>query len=596
MAATAARSVAEANDCRRRLPVGAEVQPGGGVHFRVWAPRCRGVRVQIARGSGSQRQIGEPLTLEGEEGGYFAALVGQAAAGDQYWYHLDDDDARVPDPASRFQPEGPHGPSEIIDPAAYAWRDRDWNGLRLAGQVIYEMHLGTFTPEGTWVAAARELAELARCGITLVEVMPVAAFPGRFNWGYDGVDLYAPTQIYGHPDDLRRFVDAAHELHLGVILDVVYNHVGPDGNYLKRFAEEYFTDRHVTDWGAALNYDGPGCEGVREFFVHNAGYWIDEFHLDGLRLDATQNIYDESDDHLIAALTRHCRQKAGSRQIVIIAENESQQAKFARPPSAGGYGIDGLWNDDFHHAAHVALTGHNEAYYSDYRGVASELLSAAKFGYLSQGQWSQWQEKRRGTPSGDLPPWAFITFLENHDQVSNSLRGERTHEISHPGRYRALTTLLLLGPGTPMLFQGQEFGATTPFLFFADHRPELAWLVWQGRREFLTQFPSLAAEASQAAIDNPADDATFARSRLNLGERETNRAAYRLHQDLLRLRREEPVLRPRDTWPHNRRWIDGAMLTENAFVLRYFSDGDSGNESDTRLLIVNLGPDVLYSP
>jgi maltooligosyltrehalose trehalohydrolase len=543
--------------------------------------------VQLARGEDPQRPSSEPVPLEAEEGGYFAALVGEAAAGDRYGFLLDDDQTRLPDPASRFQPDGPHGPSEIIDPAAYSWQDKGRQGLRLAGQVIYEMHIGTFTPEGTWTAAARELPELARCGITLVEVMPIAAFPGRFNWGYDGVDLFAPTQLYGRPDDMRRFVDAAHQLGIGVILDVVYNHIGPDGNYLKHFAGHYFTDRYSTDWGEALNFDGPDARSVREFFIHNAGYWIDEFHLDGLRLDATQNIYDQSGDHLIAALTRHCRQVAGSRGIVIIGENEPQEAKLVRSPEAGGYGIDGLWNDDFHHSALVALRGHNEAYYSDYRGQARELLSAAKYGYLYQGQWSQWQEKRRGTPARDIPPWAFITFLENHDQVSNSLCGKRVHQLSPPGRYRALTALLLLGPGTPMLFQGQEYGATTPYLFFADHNAELAPLVWKGRREFLQQFPSIAVAASQAAIDNPAAEATFQRSRLNLGERETNPAAYRLHQDLLRLRREEPALRPRD-----KRWYDGALLNEDAFVLRYFAD----NDCDDRLLVVNLGPDIRYSP
>jgi len=585
--AVTAQSVAEAAAGRRRLPVGAEVQPGGGVHFRLWAPRCRRVCVQIARRADARRPIGEPLPLDAEGNGYFAAFAREAAAGDRYWFLLDDDEARLPDPASRFQPEGPHGPSEIIDPAAYAWHDQTWQGASLAGQVIYEMHIGTFTPEGTWTAAALELPELARCGITLVELMPIAAFPGRFNWGYDGVDLFAPAQVYGRPDDLRQFVDAAHKIGVGVILDVVYNHVGPDGNYLKRFAEQYFTNRYSTDWGEAINFDGPGASSVREFFIHNAGYWIDEFHLDGLRLDATQNIYDASDDPLIAALTRHARERAGSRGIVIIGENEPQETKLVRAPEAGGYGLDGLWNDDFHHSALVALRGHNEAYYSDYRGKASELLSAAKYGYIYQGQWSQWQQKRRGTRARDIPPWAFITFLENHDQVSNSLCGNRVHQLSHPGRYRALTALLLLGPGTPLLFQGQEYGATTPFLFFADHNAKLAPLVWKGRRKFLSQFPSLAARASQAAIDNPAAEATFQRSHLKLGERETNQAAYRLHQDLLRLRREEPALRPRD-----QRWFDGALLSENALVLRYFAD----HETDDRLLIVNLGPDFCFSP
>jgi len=443
------------------------------------------------------------------------------------------------------------------------------------------------TREGTWEAAERELSELKEAGITLLEVMPVGEFPGRFNWGYDGVDLYAPAHVYGRPDNMRRFVNRAHELGMGVILDVVYNHIGPDGNYLKQFAEEYFTDQHTTDWGEAINFYADGCEPVRDFFIQNAGYWIDEFHLDGLRLDATQNIYDESEDHVIAALARKAREKAGRRSIVIVAENEPQEAKLVRPASKGGYALDGVWNDDFHHSALVALRGRNEAYYSDFLGRAEELLSATKNGYLYQGQWSQWQNKRRGTPCRDIPAWAFVTFLENHDQVSNSLTGQRVREMTCPGRYRAMTALLLLGPGTPMLFHGQEFGATTPYLFFADHHAELAPLVHKGRKEFLSQFPSIATEQSQAMIDDPARPETFERCRLDLTERKKNEPIYRMHKDLIKLRRDEPALKPR-----NERWYDGAVLNERAFLLRYFG----GSEREDRMLLINLGPDYHYCP
>jgi maltooligosyltrehalose trehalohydrolase len=563
----------------RRLPVGAETQPGGGVHFRLWAPRCQRARLQI----NSSDTPFKPIEMTAESGGYYSAFCREAAAGDRYWFLLDGEERKLPDPASRFQPEGPHGPSEIIDPSEYAWNDAAWRGVKLPGQVIYEMHIGTFTSEGTWAAAALQLAELADAGITLIEIMPVAGVPGRFNWGYDGVNLFAPTVRYGRPDEMRQFVDAAHRQGIGVILDVVYNHLGPDGNYLGSFAPQYFTDLHETDWGAALNFYGAGSGPVREFFIHNAGYWIEEFHLDGLRLDATQNIYDESDDHVVAALTRQARAKAGQRSIVVIGENEPQEAHYVRSPEQAGYGIDGLWNDDFHHAALVALRGRNEAYYSDYKGCAQELLSAAKYGYLYQGQWSQWQGKRRGTPARDIPPWAFVTFLENHDQVSNSLRGQRIHQLSSPGRCRALTALLLLGPGTPMLFQGQEFGASAPFLFFADHHQELAPLVHKGRKEFLTQFPSIDMPDSQALIDDPASEATFRKCCLNLSERKTNDSVYRMHKDLLRLRKAEKALAPRE-----RRWYDGAVLSEQAFALRYFGD----DEADDRLLIVNLGTDL----
>src|SRR6478609_8944927 len=393
----------------RRLAVGAEVQPAGGVHFRVWAPRCQDVRLQI---SNRQKESTDPVPLKSEDNGYYSLFVPEANTGDLYWYLLDGDDKRLPDPASRFQPDGPHGPSEVVDPSGYKWNDATWPGVKLPGQVIYEFHLGTFTKEGTWQAAIRELPELKEVGITLLEVMPVADSPGRFNWGYDGVDLYAPAHIYGRPDDMRAFVDRAHQLGIGVILDVVYNHFGPDGNYLKRFAEQYFTAVHKTDWGEAINFYAEGCQPVRDYFIQNATYWIDEFHLDGLRLDATQNIYDESDDHIITALTRAAREKAGQRSIVVVGENEPQDAELARPAAKGGYGLDGLWNDDFQHAALVALLGHSEAYYSDYLGRPEELVAACKHGFIYQGQWSQWQKKRRGTIARDLPPWAFITFLE----------------------------------------------------------------------------------------------------------------------------------------------------------------------------------------
>src|SRR5262249_47564714 len=286
---------------------------------------------------------------------------------------------RLPDPASRYQPEGPHGPSQIVDPTAFRWTDKAWPGVELAGQVIYEMHIGTFTREGTWRAAQAEFPELKAAGITVIEVMPVAEFAGTFGWGYDGVDLFAPTRLYGEPDDFRRFVDAAHSVGLAVILDVVYNHIGPDGNYLKQFSPAYFTDRYKNEWGEALNFDGDDAGPVREFFVANAGYWIEEFHLDGLRLDATQQIFDRSPDHILAAIGRRVRAAAGGRTTLVVAENEAQHVKLARPAEQGGYGLDMLWNDDYHHSALAALTGHNEAYYGDFQGTSQELLSAAKW-------------------------------------------------------------------------------------------------------------------------------------------------------------------------------------------------------------------------
>ncbi len=565
-------------EVRRRLPVGAEVQPEGGAHFRVWAPRRRRVAV-VLEGGGA-------FELEPEEGGYFTGPVAAARAGTLYRFRLGDSDRLYPDPASRFQPDGPHGPSQVIDPAAFRWTDGDWRGPARQGQVIYEMHLGTFTPEGTWESAARQLPELAELGITMLEVMPVADFPGRFGWGYDGVDLFAPCRLYGPPDDMRRFVDRAHALGLAVILDVVYNHFGPDGNYVREFAEHYFTDRHTTEWGEPINFDGPDAGPVREFYLANAGYWVDEFHLDGLRLDATQNIYDDSADHILAAIGRRVREAARGRRTYLVAENEPQHVKLVRPPEQGGYGLDALWNDDFHHTALVALTGHNDAYYTDYLGTPQEFISALKWGYLYQGQRYRWQKKRRGTPALDEPPAAFVNFLANHDQVSNSARGLRPHQLSSPGRFRAMTALLLLAPQTPMLFQGQEFAASSPFYYFADHHNDLAELVRRGRAEFLGQFRCVADPAIQKGIPAPHDPGTFQRCKLDLSERTAHAGAYALHRDLLRLRRTDPVFsRPRP------RGIDGAVLGPTAFVIRYFAD-----DGDDRLLLVNLGRDLRLDP
>jgi maltooligosyltrehalose trehalohydrolase len=426
------------------------------------------------------------------------------------------------------------------------------------------------------------LVELADAGITLLEIMPVADFSGRWGWGYDGVDLFAPSRLYGSPDDCRRFVNQAHELGLGVILDVVYNHVGSNGNYLAQFSPAYFTERYTTDWGPAINFDGECAGPVREFFLANAGYWIDEFHFDGLRLDATQNIYDTSSEHILAAIARRVRQAARGRATLLVAENEPQQTQLVRPPSQGGYGLDALWNDDFHHSATVALTGHTEAYYSDYRGTPQEFISALKWGYLYQGQYYRWQRQRRGTPCFGLTPATFVTYLQNHDQIANSAYGLRLQFLTSPGRYRAMTALLLLGPGTPMLFQGQEFAASSPFYFFADYQGELASPVRRGRVEFLSQFPSLALPETQARLPDPIDPATFTRSKLDLSERQRHAEAYALHCDLLRLRRQDAVFR-------NQRpgGVDGAVLSASALVLRFFAD-----DGHDRLLVMNLGGDL----
>jgi maltooligosyltrehalose trehalohydrolase len=553
-----------------------------GVHFRVWAPIRKTVDVLI--------EGGESVRLEAEGSGYFSGLVASAhdgsrsRAGSRYRYRLDGGEA-FPDPASRFQPEGPHGPSEVVDPAAFKWTDQQWRGVTLPGQVIYEMHIGTFTKEGTWRSAQEHLPQLAETGITVLEVMPVAEFPGRFGWGYDGVQLFAPTHLYGAPGDFRRFVDRAHSLGLGVVLDVVYNHLGPDGNYIPEFAPQYFSSAICTDWGPAINFDGQDSGPVREFCIANACYWIDEFHLDGLRLDATQDIHDTSENHILRAMAREARQRASPRDIIFIAENEPQQVQLVKPPDQGGYGLDGLWNDDFHHSAMVALTGHNEAYYTDYLGTPQEFISAVKYGYLYQGQRYKWQEKRRGSAGLDMHPASLITFIQNHDQVANSAYGARCHMLAAPGKLRAITALLLLGPGTPMLFQGQEFAASSPFLYFADQKAALSDMIGQGRIEFLAQFRSLATPEMAERFSDPASLATFERCKLDHSERETHREAYELHRDLLKLRRD-PVLHAQ-----KRRGVDGAVLAPEAFLLRFF-----GENGDDRLLLVNLGRDLHLDP
>jgi maltooligosyltrehalose trehalohydrolase len=564
----------------RRLPIGAEVLGAEGTHFRVWAPKRHHVDV-VLEGARDATAV----QLSNEPGGYFAGLVSGARAGMRYRFRLDGGDQLFPDPASRLQPEGPHGPSQIVDPRSFAWSDHQWRGVPLKGQVIYEMHIGTFTREGTYHAAERELPELASLGITVLEIMPVADFPGRFGWGYDGVNMFAPTRLYGTPDELRHFIDRAHALGLGVILDVVYNHIGPDGNYLGQFSDAFVSRKHANEWGDALNFDGENAGPVREFFISNARYWIDEFHVDGLRLDATQQIFDDSPRNIISEVVEAVRHAGGDRQTLIVAENEAQETKLVRPARQGGYGVDALWNDDFHHSAVVALTGRNEAYYTDFLGEPQEFISAVKYGYLFQGQYFHWQKKRRGAPTFDVPPAHFVTYIENHDQVANSGTGARLRLLTSPGRYKAMTALLLLAPGTPMLFQGQEFAASSPFTFFADHHADLAKLVAKGRREFLNQFCSIAA-GGHTALPEPHDPRGFERCKLDFSEREEHRGYYDMHRDLLRLRREDPAFAAQEL-----RGVDGARLGPAAFVLRYFT-GD-GND---RLVLVNFGRDLHREP
>jgi maltooligosyltrehalose trehalohydrolase len=562
----------------RRFPIGAELDKRG-AHFRVWAPRASGVEVVVRDESKITNSGKYALAREGD--GYFSGYFEGVHAGDDYMFRLDE--GSFPDPVSRFQPEGPHGPSQLVDPSGFQWSDTDWKGLARHGQVIYEMHIGTFTPEGDWKSAAQRLPTLRDLGVTALEVMPVADFSGRFGWGYDGVDFFAPTRLYGTPDEFRGFVDEAHRHGMGVILDVVYNHAGPDGNFLKEFSPDYFTDRYDNEWGEAINFDGPESPAVREFFVTNAIYWIDEFHLDGLRLDATQQIFDSSERHILAEMAEAVRSAAGDRSVLLIAENESQDPQLVRSEERGGCGLDMLWNDDFHHTVRVALTGRSEAYYTDYKGTAQELVSAAKWGYLFQGQRYVWQGKRRGSPALDIEPNRFVNFIQNHDQIANSLRGQRIHDLGAMDGVRALTAFLLLSPGTPMLFQGQEFAASSPFLFFSDVAAELSDAVRQGRAAFLGQFTSIAQPAVREMLTDPVIEETFLASKLDFKDLDTRRNVFDFHRDLIAIRRSDPVIGRAE-----RGTIDGAVIGPDSLLLRYFSA-----EHGDRLILFNVGRQLL---
>jgi maltooligosyltrehalose trehalohydrolase len=540
----------------RRLPVGAAPRAGG-VHFRVWAPR-RG-RVEVAL------EDGRAHTLVRDANGYHEGLVSGLAAGARYRFRLDGGNP-LPDPASRFQPEGPHGPSEVIDAGSFRWTDGRWPGVPRDRRVVYEMHIGTFSREGTWTAAAALLPALADVGVTLLEVMPVADFPGRFGWGYDGVNLFAPTRLYGRPDDFRAFVDRAHAVGLGVILDVVYNHLGPDGNYLREFSADYFTNRYTTPWGESLHFDGEGSGPVREYYLANAAHWMDEYHLDGLRLDATHTVNDASGEHILAAVARVVRERGGRRRTTVIAEDEPQRVSLLRSAAEGGWGVDAIWHDAFHHSAHVAATGRREGYFMRFSGTAPELAPLAA----------------RSVAEGAGGHAGLVNFLQNHDQVSVLPGARRFHQLISPGRWRAFTSLLLLGPNTPMLFQGDEFGATAPFPYFADHEPSLAGRVHQGRVAYLAQFASLADPAAQALIPDPADAGTFEQAQLDNSERARHLHAVRLHRDLLALRRSGAAC------PGGR--AVAAPLAAEAMALRMESDGRA------RLLLVNWGGDLDLRP
>ena len=529
------------------MPFGAEVLDGGAVRFRLWAPAAERVNLEILEG---ERGAHSPMT-RGAEGWHEVVARG---AGPGTRYRFDVGRGRlVPDPASRYQPQDVNGPSEVIDPEAYEWQDGAWRGRPWEEAVVYEIHVGTFTPQGTFRAAIERLAELAELGLTAIEVMPVADFPGTRNWGYDGVLPFAPDSCYGRPEDLKALIDAAHALGLMVLLDVVYNHFGPEGNYLHFYAPQFSTDRHHTPWGAAINFDGDGSRVVREFFVHNALYWLEEFHFDGLRLDAADAIADESEPDILIELAQRVRRGPGrTRHVHLVLENYHNAARYLARDEARPCLYDAQWNDDFHHALHVLVTGERDAHYADYAGEPVRLLARALAeGYAYQGEHSVFRGRLRGEPSTGLPPCAFVNFLQNHDQVGNRAFGERLTTLVPPEAVRAALALLLLAPSIPLMFMGEEFGCTQPFPFFCDFRGDLARAVAEGRRGAFVRFERFRDPVSRAAILDPNDASTFALASIDWtsASRPENAAWRTFVKGLLSVRRASILPRIRELLP-----------------------------------------------
>jgi malto-oligosyltrehalose trehalohydrolase len=518
------------------LPFGAELRADG-IRFRLWAPRARSVLLLLEDGS----EI--PMRLEPE--GWFSLETDRAAPGTRYRYVVDG--RPVPDPASRFQPEGVHGPSEVIDPSGYRWRDAGWRGRAWEEIVIYELHVGTFTLGGDFAGAIDRLDYLRELGVTAVELMPIAEFPGRRNWGYDGVQLYAPSSSYGRPEALKALVEACHARGLAIFLDVVYNHFGPEGNYLPAIAPDFFTERHHTPWGAAINYDGPRSRPVRGFVIHNALYWLEEFHIDGLRLDAVHAIADDSSPGILTELAEAVRLCVTGREIHLILENDRNEASRLVRREGGACAYSAQWNDDLHHALHVLVTGQELGYYADYADrPAAHLGRALASGFAYQGEPSPFRHgTSRGEPSQDLPAPAFVSFLQNHDQIGNTPFGTRIGARAPEALLHAAIAIVLLSPHIPLLFMGEEWASDRPFRFFCDFAPPLDAAVREGRRREFAQFPEFSDVQEHDSIPDPTVESTFAASRLDWSEPgETAHACWLdRYRSLLELRRR--VIVPR---------------------------------------------------
>ncbi|MDC0711140.1 malto-oligosyltrehalose trehalohydrolase [Stigmatella sp. ncwal1] len=518
--------------------MGAWVEPGPKVHWRVWAPEHHQVEVVLHDAEGKPGRV---LPMASEPQGYFHAVLEGAGVGVRYKLRVDGQ-GPFPDPWSRSQPQGVHGPSEVVV-SDFAWTDADWKGPDPEALVLYEVHVGTATPEGTFEALIPRLKAIRELGVTALELMPLASFPGTRNWGYDGVDLFAPHHTYGRPESLRRLIDAAHAQGLAVFIDAVYNHFGPDGNYLSCYSSHYFTGRHHTPWGDAVNYDGKDSAPVREMVLSNVDMWIRDYHADGLRLDAAHAIVDDGSPHLLTEICRRARAAAPGRRVLVIAEDERNEARLLRPEAEGGVGLDGVWADDLHHQLRRAFAGDSEGYYQDYTGSAEDIARTLRQGWFYEGQVSKNQGHARGTPAGNLPPRGFVHCIQNHDQVGNRAHGERLGQDVSPAAYRAMSTLLLLSPYTPLLFMGQEWNASTPFLYFTDHHAELGKLVTEGRRKEFAGFSRFEGDT----VPDPQAKETFEGSRLDWSEAEKppHAPVRELYRELLRLRATEPALKGR---------------------------------------------------
>jgi maltooligosyltrehalose trehalohydrolase len=508
-----------------------------GVRFRAWAPSATRLTLVVCDG----RAAGEHEMVR-DDSGTFEATVGSARTGDRYGFRVDGGQLR-PDPASRYQPEGVHGPSQVIDPGSFRWSDARWHGRPARDRILYELHIGAFTPEGTFTAAAARLQSLRDAGVTAIEIMPVADFPGFRNWGYDGVCLYAPSRAYGHPDDLRRLVNRAHHLGLAVVFDVVYNHLGPEGGYLTEFNRDYFNSRRTTPWGSGVNLDGPGSRMVRRFIVDNALHWIREYHADGLRLDATHALVEDDNGAIVREIVSAAHE-AGRGHVFVHAEDHRNLAAMVADSARGGWGLDGVWADDFHHVLRRLLNGDQHGYYADFRGTLEELASTIRKGWLFTGQRTPREGAPRGTDPSGIPMDRFVVCVQNHDQIGNRPHGDRLNHTVPPESWRAASTVLLTVPMTPLIFMGQEWSASTPFQFFTDLEPGLGRCVTDGRRREFAEFPEFSSDDARSTIPDPQAASTFEASRLRWEERNVapHSLVLNLYRALMKLRGTHPAL------------------------------------------------------